>query len=110
MLLLSEMKKKHHIIGLLLIFLIIVGVFSWFYIKSTPQYSLYEMYKAVRAHDYAAFKKYADIDSIASNVIDKALAGAQKEQEKQTQNDPWAQMGANLAQSYLTAMKPNLIS
>jgi len=67
------------------------------------------MYNAVKSHDYATFTKFADIDTIVSNVLDKALAQSQKEQAAKTSGDQWEQLGANFAQGLITAFKPALI-
>ncbi len=89
---------------------IVLGIFGWFYIKSTPQYSLYQMYQAVKSHDYKTFTKYADIDTIVSNLVDKAIEQSKKEQAAKATGNEWEQLGANLAQGIIMGMKPSLIS
>lgn len=97
---------KKIIIGLPIV-LIIIGIISWTYIQSTPQYSLYQMYQAVRAHDYNTFIKYADTDSIANNVIDKVVEDSKQKQSKS--GNEWEELGQNMAQGMIIAMKPSLI-
>lgn len=100
--------KKKLLIGLPAL-LIILGLFVWIYVRSTPQYSLFLTSSAIRAHDYKTFTKYVDIDTVVSNVIDDALAQSAKEQAKAPQGDQWYQLGQSFAQGLITAMKPTLI-
>ena len=100
--------KKYLLIGLPVL-LIVLGLFVWLYVRSTPQYSLYLISNSVKAHDYKTFTKYVDINTVVSNVIDNALAESAKEEAKAPQGDQWYQLGQAFAQGLITAMKPTLI-
>lgn len=96
------MKKLKLSIGILVALLLIV-LLSWRYILSTPQYSLYQLYNAVKVHDYQTFTKYADVDSVVGNVIDKVMA--QNGETANSQGNGWDQ----LAQGLVLSMKPTLV-
>lgn len=61
------MRNKLILLGLLLG---VLGYMYYAYIVSSPQYSVFKMYQAVRAHNYEEFEKYADVDQIVDNVVD----------------------------------------
>lgn len=73
------MKKSHKlfILSLLIIFSI---YFSWIYIRTTPQYSLFKAYQAVSVRDYQAFTKYADIDNIVDTYVAQKFKNDNEEQ------------------------------
>lgn len=72
-----------------IVLLVILGVIllavggAWFYAKSTPQYSLYKMYKAAESKNYDGFIKYFNVDSVIDDLLDKALEQSKQEIEKQ---------------------------
>lgn len=100
------MKKLSFLI--IPVIIVVVGIFSWLYIKSTPQYSLYQMYQAVKSHDYKTFIKYADIDTIVSNLVDKVIEQSKKEQAAKSTGNEWEQLGASFAEGIILSMKPTL--
>jgi hypothetical protein len=102
------MKKLY--VLLIPIIIAFMGIFGWLYIKSTPQYSLYQMYQAVKAHDFTTFTKYADIDTIVSNLVDKVLEQSNKEQATKATGNEWEQLGANFTNVFIMGMKPTLIN
>lgn len=58
---------------------VIIGILglsfgAYAYIKSTPQYSLYETYLAIKNRNYDSFSKYVDVNSVIDNTIDKLLS------------------------------------
>ncbi|PJE67834.1 hypothetical protein COU95_00330 [Candidatus Shapirobacteria bacterium CG10_big_fil_rev_8_21_14_0_10_40_9] len=101
------MKKLLPLIVLLPVALI-AGLFGWNYVKSSPQYSVYKMYKAVEAHDYETFTKYVDIDSLVSSLVDKALEETKQKQAQETKGSEWAQLGQSFAEGLIALMKPTL--
>mgnify|MGYP001766287938 CR=1 FL=1 len=59
------MKRKVYIAALAIIVFLAVG---YFYVRSTPHYSLYMLKKAIEKHDPDEALKYIDIDSIVDNL------------------------------------------
>ncbi len=68
------MKNRLILLGVLVG---VLGYMYYSYVVSSPQYSVFQMYQAVRAHDYEGFDKYADIDQIADNMADEIVPEAQ---------------------------------
>lgn len=101
-------KKLKIILPVLVVLLVISVIIGWQIIKSSPQYSIYQVYQAVGKHDYDKFKKYVDVEGVSNNVIDKALASATEETKNNTSNDPFYQLGQTFAMGLITAMKPRL--
>lgn len=52
-----------------LLFIFLLIYFSWTYVRTTPQYSLFNAYRAVSARDYQTFTKYADVDRIVDTYV-----------------------------------------
>ncbi len=101
--------KRGVVVLILIVILLICGFVGWNYVKSTPQYSLYQMYKAVDNRDYESFVKYVDTDSLIDNVVDKALTASQTQQAQEaTQKDEWYQLGYQFGQGLVAMMKPAL--
>jgi hypothetical protein len=89
-------------------FTVLVGLLlGWNYIKTSPQYSLFRMYKTIEAHDYEAFTKYVDVDSLVDNIVEKVLKETEDE-TTDTQGDAWAELGKSLAEGFISLMKPKL--
>lgn len=91
----------------LLFFIPLVVLLGWFYIHSTPQYSLYQIRRAIISHDYEMFSKYVDIDSLVDSLIAQSLA-SQKSQVNQKEENEWEKMGSIVAQGLVSVMKPAL--
>ncbi|MFZ2026624.1 MAG: hypothetical protein WAV30_05035 [Microgenomates group bacterium] len=65
----------------LFLFLILLFVyFSWTYVRTTPQYSLFNAYQAVSVRDYQAFTKYADVDQIVDTYVAQKFKNNDTEQ------------------------------
>ncbi len=80
------MLKK---IGMALVTLLVLGVaFFFFYVVKTPHYSLYQIHKAVQAHDTALFQRHVDLDSVYGNGLDDLIASGMK-REKTIGMDPF---------------------
>ncbi len=63
------------------------------------------MYKAVEAHDYETFTKYADVDSVVDNMLDKILEESKQEEPA---GDEWYELGKSFAEGLIMMMKPRL--
>ncbi|RSK46680.1 DUF2939 domain-containing protein [Hymenobacter perfusus] len=59
---------------ILLILLAVLAVGGYLYyrqLRTGPEYSLMQAYKAVTDHDVATFERYVDIGSVTSNLVDQ---------------------------------------
>lgn len=99
------MKSKPVLLAQLLGMALIGGVVGWNYVKSSPQFSLYKMARAIEAHDYETFTKYFDIDSVADNVLDKASKSVE-EQVVESSDGVWYELGKSFGEGLLMMMKP----
>lgn len=109
----SFLKSKKIILPVFLFIFIIIGLASWQYIIRTPQYSIFQMYRAVSKHDYERFSKYVDVEGVVDKLVDKAIDEAFAETEEETKSeDSWYQMGyelgASLAEGLIMSWKPKL--
>ncbi|HUV46852.1 MAG TPA: DUF4352 domain-containing protein [Candidatus Bathyarchaeia archaeon] len=96
--------KFKKVLPIILILLIVFGFFGIEYIKTSPQFSMYKMSKAVRQHNYEEFSKYFDMDSVVNNIIDKAF----KETEEESTDNELGELGKGFAEGLLIMMKPAL--
>jgi len=86
---------------------ILTGSFlGWRYFRSTPQFSLYQMLKAVEAHDYETFTQYFDVDSVVDNVISKEIKKVEEEQG--VAEEVWDKLGKSFAKGLVMIVKPML--
>jgi hypothetical protein len=103
--------KKKVLIGLtILIVVILVSAFiTWQFIRVSPQYSVYRIYKAVENHDYDTFKKYVDVEGVSNNVVDKVFSKAEEYTKKEAlKADAFSQMGYELGIALVMQMKPKI--
>lgn len=63
------MKKT--ILLVLLALLAIGGYLYYRQLRTSPEYSLMQAYKAVTDHDVAAFERYVDISSVTGSLVDE---------------------------------------
>lgn len=56
-----------------IVLLLVGGALGYWYWTTTPQYSVLKLHEAIKSHDLYAFHKYADVDSIASRMVDDLL-------------------------------------
>lgn len=56
-------------VGAILIGFISMGFFTWKNIKTSPQYSLIQMYKAVQKADYERFSQYIDLEAVMNSLF-----------------------------------------
>jgi hypothetical protein len=100
--------KNRYTIPLFLLALVLAGFLGWFYFTTTPQYSLYQLYEAIKARDYAAFTYYVDVDSLANNAIDHGLGAAEREAEKRATN-PLVRYGREVVGKLVVSARPKLV-
>ncbi|MFD2786872.1 hypothetical protein [Hymenobacter rubripertinctus] len=61
------MKK---LLILIVLVAVAVGGYLYFYhVRTTPEYSLMQAYKALDDHDVAAFEQYVDVNSVTNNLV-----------------------------------------
>lgn len=101
-----EIKKKFIYIGAA-VGAVLLLLISWNYIRTSPQYSLYQMYRAIEARDYEKVTKYVDVDSVVDNTVNQILEET-KEETQADESDPWAAFGQSLAEGFIMAFKPQL--
>lgn len=56
-------------VGAILVGFVSMGFFTWRNIKTSPQYSLIQMYKAVQKADYERFSQYIDLEAIMNSLF-----------------------------------------
>lgn len=83
----------------LAVLLIVLGAGFW-YFSTTPDFSIWQMRNAIKAHDVAAFHKYVDVDSVASGIVEAVMA---KPMIAAAQLGP---VGSLLGQGLLAFVKP----
>lgn len=95
------MSKKARIILIVLCVLFVSASGAYLYVRTTPQYSLYQFKKALDNHDVDGAFKYMDVD-----VIIDALLSDFIKMEAPEASDPWEQAGWNMGKGLMMAMAP----
>jgi len=94
------------IVGAVVVVCVIVLLVLYGQFRRSPQYSLLQLQKAFRQHDMLTVERYADIDGVFEGAIDELTS------EFMSRNAPtngWEALGQQLGQTFITAMKPNLL-
>jgi hypothetical protein len=99
-------EHRHWIIIALLC--AVVSLIAVFYIQSTPQYSLYKVYKAAKNHDYPTFSKYVDVDSVATGAVERYLSRAQSVIENRFGGRRWGKFGIQVGINIIRSAQPDL--
>ncbi|MER2138866.1 MAG: DUF2939 domain-containing protein [Succiniclasticum sp.] len=96
----SNIFKK---IGLgLAALLVLCAAFFFLYVVKTPHYSLYQIHKAVQAHDTVLFERHVDLDTIYSKGLNDLISSGFKGKKN---------IGVDLfAAGVIKAMKPMVVS
>ena len=92
------MKKLFLIVAIIVIAILTL---YWQYIQS-PKYSFLQAKKAIEQHNLASFKKYVDIEGIASSLIDYLLEPSTEEKEQSIWEEIGEEIGTKIAKTYLT--------
>lgn len=91
--------------------LVVLGVLSFLYLKSTPQYALYELGQAFTKHDLTAVQRRLDIDGIATQLGDAVGRYLQKEADKpSTATNEWEAAGESWGKSLVQLMIPGIVT
>ncbi|MGI6588117.1 MAG: hypothetical protein ACOX2N_04955 [Peptococcia bacterium] len=80
-------KKRHLCCVIGLIIVLLVGILGYKYWTGTPLYSLKMVAKAVEKHDLINFKKYVDVDSVVSRMIDQSIEYEMSSEPDDAMND-----------------------
>lgn len=71
----------------MLVFSLIGAGYAWTF---TPSYSLYRIKQALAAHDYQAFSRYVDTDSVLDHALDEFIDNQDKGVEEHPPRGPLA--------------------
>lgn len=93
------MKKLIILVGIILV----VAVTGFVYAKGTPQYSLYQLRKAIENHDADTAMRYFDVDSIVDHQINDIIG-----QDKKKPTSEFEQMGNNIVRERMAKVIPTI--
>ncbi|MDD4362791.1 MAG: hypothetical protein PHD33_01080 [Atribacterota bacterium] len=98
------MKKWPYIFVLLLI--LVISVFIFWRIISSPQYSLQQLDKSISEQDVRSFQKYLDLDNFVDGIIVQAWQYYTSPEEKN--DNTWDKIRNEITGSLLSVIKPNI--
>lgn len=107
------MKKVLLLTIITIVTLFILGVSSFLYFKTTPQYTIYQLSKAYKSHDIVLAKTYIDIDGIsdqiAEGVVNYAREQINKPSDDKVANKTEAyKLGEEIAKKWFNELLPTL--
>lgn len=100
------MKKTYKLIVFLLLILLSV-YFSWTYVRTTPQYSLFKAYQAISVRDYQIFEKYVDVDRIVDIYVAQKF---KNDNEEQSSDNILLQLKATLMNTLRRNIQPAAVN
>jgi len=100
----KQLKIIFVAIGIIVLFGVIGGGYYW--ISGTPQYSLYQIGRAVENRDSETFYKYVDIDSVVNSFTDWAWKEMEEMMAEEKPEDEWASWGYELGKGFAELMMP----
>lgn len=72
--------SRRFVIGVSILVLLLVGTgYRWTY---TPSYSVYQIKRALEAHDYDTFSRYVDVDSVLDHALEEFAGNEEKERDE----------------------------
>ena len=98
------MKSKKIIILLIILVGIVTGLY-W-YVTTTPEYSLNQIKNSIENHDVPLFQKHVDVKTISSRLIDDVMTAVLDETDYENE---WEELGGSLGLGLIQMMKPRLI-
>lgn len=101
----SAMKNKLLSIGVLILATTILAYGGYSYWARTPQYALQQIVKAVETHDVELFRKYVDVNTVASRFIGDMMDSVTQDEES---GDEASELGKNFGKGLVNLMKPRL--
>lgn len=90
--------------GIVIVALGLGGGYYW--VSGTPQYSLYQIGKAVENRDSETFYKYVDIDSVVDSFTDWVWKEMEEEMAGGKPEDEWASWGYELGKGFAELIMP----
>jgi|GEM_PF-2620850 hypothetical protein len=85
---------------------VIVLLILYVQFRKSPQYSLLQLQKAFKQHDMLSVERYADVDGVFEGAFDELTSVFLSKNVPAT---GWEALGQQLGQTFVTAMKPNLL-
>jgi len=96
--------------GLVLVVIIVATLIggAWYGVAGTPQYSLYRLSQAVRAHDAATAERYIDFDQVADDAAETLIEFVRSERRAEAlpAGSEWEELGRQLAEGLIELMLP----
>ncbi len=90
---------------LLTAFVIAGGLVSvWYYVSGTPQYTLYKLSKAIRAHDVEGAERYVDIDRVADDATQTIVTAGFSQQRSAEASSALERLGQSVAKGTIRFM------
>src|SRR6266508_6950601 len=84
----TQSRFRRLMVGASLLVLLLAGAgYAWTF---TPSYSLYRIKSALEAHDYPAFSRYVDVDSVLDHALDEFVENKEKSPEEPVPRGPLA--------------------
>ena len=81
-------RFRRRLVGVGICVLLLGGAgYAWTF---TPSYSLYRIKSALEAHDYPAFSRYVDVDSVLDHALDQVVENKEKSPEEPAPHGPLA--------------------
>ncbi|TMA51093.1 MAG: DUF2939 domain-containing protein [Deltaproteobacteria bacterium] len=81
-------RFRRRLVGAGICVLLLGGAgYAWTF---TPSYSLYRIKSALEAHDYPAFARYVDVDSVLDHALDEVVENKEKSPEEPAPQGPLA--------------------
>ena len=81
-------RFRRRLVGAGICVLLLGGAgYAWTF---TPSYSLYRIKGALEAHDYPAFSRYVDVDSVLDHALDEVVENKEKSPEEPAPQGPLA--------------------
>lgn len=99
-------KSRWSIIAVIVLVILIAIGSGYYYVSATPQYSLYQLGRAIKNHDSDSFYKYFDVDSVTDSVVSQVTKQLGEENVKEKPENDWETLGQQLAGGLLTLMTP----
>lgn len=105
------MKNALRLLLTVFVVVVVVAGVSFFYIKTTPQYALYELGQGFAEHDLAKVEQHLDIGAVSGQLGDAVGRYMQKEADKpSTATNEWEAAGEAWGKSLVQAMIPGLVT
>lgn len=99
-------KALKIIVGIIVVVLVVLAG-AWVWYIGSPQYALLQLAKAYTAHDMETAKKYVDIDSMSSAIVDFAVEQTMEQAKATMTPEQLAQFESPEGQAYFESILGN---